>query len=35
MGQPGHGKYVVGGINDGYKLMPKLAMEKLLNPGLI
>ena len=35
VGAPGHGKYVVGGLNNRYKLMLRLEMEKLLNLELI
>ena len=35
LGAPGHGKYVVDGLNDRDKRMLKLAMAKLLNLELI
>ena len=33
-GAPGHGKYIVDGMNSRYKQMLKLSMEKLSNPKL-
>ena len=35
VGSPGHGKYVVDGLNDRYKWILKLSMAKILNTKLI
>ena len=32
VGAPGHGKFIVDGMNSRYKQMLKLSMEKLSNP---